>query len=261
MRKAHNRLDIDVKYIVQEYLSGKSSGEIASELGVGNHVILTRLREEGVPRREQPKYPEVTKEVLTELYVNQKMSTRAIGAQFGCSNKLILKRLTKFGIPTRLHAGDPAFNPQERKEMYGMQRESHPLWKGGVTVIQKTLRLATQEWRERELKRNDFTCFITNKRGGDLHVHHTTPFHVLRGQAEQELGISLNETIADYDEATVGIIRTKFAELHEGERGYAVKPELHKLFHHHYGFKTTEADFHEFKQRYLLGEFTEKAAI
>lgn len=261
MRKAHNMLDVDSKYIATEYTSGRSAQSIATEIGVDKSIILTRLKEEGIPRRKQPTYPEITKEVLTELYTNQKLSSRVIGAKFGCSNNLIIKRLKQFNIPTRLNAGDPSYSAEERKEMYGNPRETHPLWKGGVTVIEKTLRLATQDWREQEMKRGNYTCFISNKRGGDLHVHHVTPFHVLREQAEKELGIPLRETIADYDTDTVAVICDKIAELHKVEKGYVITAELHKKFHSLYGFKTTEADLLEFKTRYRLGELNEKVAI
>lgn len=260
-RKAHNRLNIDVEFVTREYLSGRTAQSIATELGVSKKSILTRLKEEGVSRRQQPTYPEVTKEVLAELYINQKLSTRTIAGRFGCSSRYIIARLEEYGIPTRLHAGDPSFTEDERKEKWGVAREEHPMWKGGVTGINEALRGATEDWRNSELRRNDYTCYVTGKRGGDMHVHHTTPFHVMRDEMITELGFDMRPTISDYTDLEVEVMRERIAEMHKGERGYVLTPLIHKLFHTQYGFDTDYNDLVEFKTRYQKGEFNESEAI
>lgn len=261
MRKAHNRINLDVKYVAQEYMNGRTAQSIATELGVGKKTILTRLREEGISRRQQPTYPEVNKASLTEYYVNQKLSSRDVAEIFGCSNNLVLKRLEQFDIESRQRVGDPTFTEAERKAKWGRPREEHNLWKGGVTGINETLRGATDDWRKAELRRNNFTCYVTGKRSGDLHVHHVTPFHEMRDKVVSELGIELLPTIADYDEDTVEAMRNRIVELHESEKGYVITSEMHKLFHTLYGFKTDVNDLTEFKTRHRLGEFNEMQAI
>lgn len=261
MRKAHNRIELDANYIAQEYTNGRTAQSIATELCVSKKTILTRLREEGITRRQQPTYPEVNKASLTEYYVNQKLSSRDVAEIFGCSNNLILKRLEQFGIESRQRVGDPSFTEEERKAKWGRPREEHNLWKGGVTGINETLRGATEEWRKAELRRNNFTCYVTSKRSGDMHVHHVTPFHEMRDKAVAELGVELLPTIADYSEEQVEAMRAKIVELHENEKGYVMTVEMHKLFHSLYGFKTDANDLEEFKTRYRLGEFDELMAV
>lgn len=260
MRKAHNRLNLDVEYITKEYLAGRTAQSIATELGVGKKTILTRLKEEGVQRRQQPSYPEVTKEVLEELYTNQKLSTRTIASKFRCSNKFVNTRLEEFEIPIRLNAGDPSFTEEERKEKWGQVREAHPRWKGGVTGINETLRGATEEWRNRELQRSNYTCFVTGVRTGDMHVHHITPFHKMRDSMMDELGIDMRPTISDYTDTEVEIMRERMSEMHEGEEGYVMTAQMHKLFHSLYGFDTDVDDLYEFKTRHRLGEFSKLLA-
>jgi hypothetical protein len=261
LAKAHNRLDIDVSYVTSEYIKGRTADDIAKELGVSKKSILTRLKEAGVGRRKQPTYPEVTYEVLQEMYINQKLSTRDIAEKFGCSNKYIGARLSEFGIPKRKRVGDESFTEEERKAKWGKSREEHNMWKGGVTGLNETLRYSATDWRLKELKRGNFTCFVTGQRGGDLHVHHITPFHEIRDQALYEIGVEMRQSIADYDNKTLTSLRNKIAELHEREEGYILAPHIHKIFHSLYGFKTTKEDLLEFKKRYQIGEFNERRRL
>lgn len=260
MRKPHNRLDIDVNYISSEYESGRTAQDIASELGVSKKSILTRLKEAGVARRKHTP-PSIGREQLYNFYVDQKLSTRAIGDMIGCSSKYVSNKLIEYGIPRRKRVGDPSFSKEERRAKWGKSREEHNLWKGGVTTLNETLRFITSEWRIEQLHKHKYTCFITGQKGGDLHVHHIRPFHEIRDHALAELGIDVAGKIADHTEETMTILRNRIAELHEGEKGFPIKPEFHKLFHKLYGFKTTEVDLLEFKKRYQSGEFNELIAI
>ena len=260
-RRAHNRMELDAEYIKRAYLSGISANSIAKELDVSKRTILRRLREQGVERRQANTFPEITKEVLQELYTESKLSTRDIAERYGCSSRLILKRLRKYGIPIRKHAGDPIFTKEERKMKWGRSREQHNLWKGGVTGINQVLRGAIDEWIFDRLKEQNFTCFISGKSTGDMQVHHETPFHKLRDRLVTEMGIELKPTIADYTEAEVETMRENMREIHEQEAGYVLTREVHSLFHSLYGFETTREDLLDFKRRYHSGEFDEKEAI
>jgi hypothetical protein len=251
--KAHNRLDLDISYISSEYISGRTAQDIATELGVSKKAVLNRLKEAGVQRRK-PEYPAVTKEALLEVYVNQKLSTRAVGDMFGCSGRFVSTKLDEYEIPKRKRVGDPSFTEEERKAKWGKTREEHNMWKGGVTGLNETLRYAATDWRLNELKRGNFTCFVTGQRGGDLQVHHITPFHEIRDRALSEVGVEMRQSISEYDEETVRSLRNKIAELHELEEGYVLAQHIHKIFHSLYGFKTTLEDLMEFKARYNSGD-------
>ena len=57
--------------------------------------------------------------------------------------------------------------------------DRHPNWKGGRGGRAKSVRASVEyrEWRLSILRRDDFTCQICSRRGGNLHVdHHPVPF-------------------------------------------------------------------------------------
>lgn len=259
-RVPHNRIKIDVNYVVEEYTKGRSAQDIGKELGVSKKTILTRLKENEISRRQSPKYEEITENILRDLYIDKKLSTREIAGKYGCSNRLVLKRLHEYGIPVRKHAGDPAFTSEERKEKWGRPLERHNLWQGGITSLNESLRNVTYEWRDEHLRKFNYRCYITGKHSHDLHVHHVKPFNVIRDEALVELKLDKRESVKDYTLEEIEALKDLVAEKHEYEKGYPIDSEIHTLFHSLYGFKTTEADLLEFKQRYNSGEFDEKEA-
>lgn len=129
------------------------------------------------------------------------------------------------------------------------------MWKGGVSGINENLRSSIKQWKQDVAKAQNYTCCITGKRINNFHIHHITPFHVIRDEAIAELGIELKATLAENDEEVIGRLKRRIVDVHEQEQGYVVTAELHQLFHTIYGYKTTEIDFEEFKTRYQSGEF------
>lgn len=78
------------------------------------------------------------------------------------------------------------------------------------------------------LKRDNYTCQITGKKGGDLNVHHLNCF-------------------SDYEEGRMDL-----------DNCITLSKEIHKLFHKIYGNKhNTKEQFKEFKYRYINKEFEE----
>ena len=57
-------------------------------------------------------------------------------------------------------------------------KESHHLWKGGITPDNQKVRrsLEMRLWREAVFARDNYICQGCQKRGGDLHAHHVKPF-------------------------------------------------------------------------------------
>jgi len=176
VRVAHNRREDITKEVVSKlYLEGKSSIEIAGILGVNKSVVLRRLKEASISRRTFNAYENITKEVLHDLYVIKRMSTREVAKQFGCSNKLICKRLDIYGIPKRLR-NDPSFTHDERKVKYGSSKENHPLWKGGVTTVTGLIRNRLSWVSKERLIVDEFTCQSCGVKGGEMHAHHIRRF-------------------------------------------------------------------------------------
>lgn len=60
-------------------------------------------------------------------------------------------------------------------------QHNHWNWQGGITKYNLAIRNSNQykQWRDDIFSRDNYTCRICHKRGGDLHVHHLTPFSLL----------------------------------------------------------------------------------
>lgn len=56
--------------------------------------------------------------------------------------------------------------------------EKHPMWKGGVTPINKKIRQSREykKWRTQVFERDDYTCQSCLTRGGDVNAHHIKRF-------------------------------------------------------------------------------------
>ena len=134
-------------------------------------------------------------------------------------------------------------------------------WNGGVSELRDFLRKTVDEWKFDSLKAHDFKCVITDEKAQDLQVHHLTPFHVIRDEALNELGLSVYENIGDYTEFELNRIVDLVHLKHKEELGVPLRYHIHRLFHSEYGNSATSEDFEEFKQRYHSGEFDEKEAI
>ena len=74
-----------------------------------------------------------------------------------------------------------AMSPEIRRKISDtlkLQKEKRHNWKGGITPIIHLIRSSGEyiNWRNAVRRRDDFTCQICHKRGGDLHVDHIKPF-------------------------------------------------------------------------------------
>jgi len=175
-RVARNRYThIKNEDIVKLYLKGMSSNQIAGLFNVSSTLILRRLDEVGVGRRKPNTYPNLTKELLEDLYNIQKLSSRDIAAKVGCSNRLVLKRLKKFNIQIRLNAGDKSFTSEERKEKWGMRLDEHPRWKGGVTAVSRLIRNRLAWVSKERLALDGYKCGECGA-PRNLHAHHLRRF-------------------------------------------------------------------------------------
>lgn len=59
-----------------------------------------------------------------------------------------------------------------------MSGSGHPMWKGGVTPIHRSIRtsISYKKWRKSVFERDDYTCVWCGKRGGELNADHIKAF-------------------------------------------------------------------------------------
>lgn len=60
-------------------------------------------------------------------------------------------------------------------------REKNNLWRGGITKLNKKIRESFQYtiWREKNFKRDNYTCQLCGQKGGKLQVDHIIPFALI----------------------------------------------------------------------------------
>lgn len=262
-RVAHNKIPMDEPYIIEQYKLGRSTNDIAVELGVSGSAISRRLSKLGVEKRKL-EY-DITKEELQRLYIDEKLSVRNIAKHFGCGKTHINKLLVRHEIPLRKNAGDPSFTTEERRIKWGQPGAEHPLWKGGVTSLNEHLRKTSHDWRDAKMAESNYRCWITGKESPRLNVHHAYPWHKLRDEAMQAVGIYGYTNVGECPPELVEECYEKLVEAHRKLPGYVIDERLHVLFHQLYGNDVTDADIHEFKERYLAGKYdalsTRKEAV
>jgi len=137
------------------------------------------------------------------------------------------------------------------------RRSGSVFWKGGVTSLNDYLRSLLKTWRQKSLKTYNYTCFVTEKRGGKLHVHHVEPYSVIRDRILAELRLPIKESIGDYSEDDLDRLTSSFLKFHEENLGLPLRKDIHALFHKMHGFEASFADLVDFKRRYIAGEFTQ----
>ena len=111
------------------------------------------------------------------------------------------------------------------------KREKHPNWNPNLTDEEREKGRHIEgydDFIKQVLKRDNYTCQITGKRGGKLEVHHLNCYSDFKeGRTDTNNCITLSK-------------------------------EIHKLFHKIYGNKhNTKEQFEEFKHRYINKEFEE----
>lgn len=256
-RGGHNKAPINEPYIIEQYELGRSTNDIAAELGVSGSAVSRRLTKLGIAKRKL-EY-DIPKSELRRLYIDEKLSVRDIAKQFGCGKTYINRLLKRYDVPLRKNAGDPSFTKEERRAKWGQYGAEHPLWKGGVTSINEYLRKASHDWRDAKMAQANYRCWITGEEVPRLNVHHAYPWHKLRDEAMQAVGIYGLESVGDCSPELIEECYEKLVDKHRTLPGYVIDERLHVLFHQVYGNDVTDADIHEFKERYLRGEFNVKS--
>ena len=144
-------------------------------------------------------------------------------------------------------------NKGSNNGMYGKRRDEVASWQGGVTLIKKHLREATNEWKKACLEKHNFRCFVTGKKG-KLHVHHASKsFREIRNEIFRKYNLELDKstTIGEIDVELLNKITEDMIKYHNNIIGLPMLTDVHKLFHDTYGYKdNTYEQLLEFKNNF-----------
>lgn len=145
-----------------------------------------------------------------------------------CSHHYCSKECSNKGWTLHYSGKNNPLYGRKRPDMLG---ENNPSWNKELSDEDRQDRRLIEGYRPfivSVLKRDNYTCQITGKRGGDLNVHHLNCF-------------------SDYEEGRMDL-----------DNCITLSKEIHRLFHKIYGNKhNTKEQFEEFKHRYHNGEFKE----
>jgi len=98
---------IPINEILRLYQTlGLSATDVASELGVTRQAISFRLNQAGVATRQnQRKAPAFDREILIELYVNQKLSVDEVARKLRSKPAIVARSMDCHGIERRRPGG------------------------------------------------------------------------------------------------------------------------------------------------------------
>jgi transposase len=188
--------------VCEAYRNGTSVQELAARFQVAESSIKRLLNRHGVERRPNRIY-KLRKDqqgTVKKLYTEGK-STHEIGALLGLSHNAVLTLLDRLGVERRpavesrrKYYRSPEWNKNRglsTRKMYAAnpwklvemsaQRQGIPLgeWKGFSHSAHERLRAGADNWQWRlaVFKRDNHTCALCHKRGGQrLNAHHIRLF-------------------------------------------------------------------------------------
>jgi len=158
-----NRLNLPLEEIKDRYLNGESACSIAKDYNTSHIVIIYNLNKLGVKTRIPNKRKDIDSYII-ENYPKGK-TARQIAKELEVSHGTIGRHMRDLNIKSR---GKP-------KGIIHHNYNPHLQFKDRC---RKYIELAT-DWQQEIFKRDNYTCTICGKRGGDLNAHNTTPFDEL----------------------------------------------------------------------------------
>lgn len=128
--------------------------------------------------------------------------------------------------------------------------ENNNSWNGGTTELNDYLRESLKEWKVKSLEHYGYKCVITGEVGGELEIHHRTPFNEIVYKTMKNLGYEYNNLqINRFNEEELELIKNKFLEFSMQELGYPLRKYIHREFHNIYGLKVSAEDFDDYVYR------------
>lgn len=208
----------------------------------------------GCYHREQlsvTEFEDLTNHTFGKLTVLEQASSRVVHDKRGNYKKRVWRCACECGAIVEVLENSLKTGHTNSCGCYHLERvvealsgEKSPNWRGGITAIQDRIRASSRyaAWRDMVFARDDYTCQVSKKRGGKLHVHHIKPF----------AKILEDNQISTWKAARV------CAELWDVANGITLSDEYHAKdcsgsFHAIYGTRATEADFHQW-----FGEMRQK---
>ena len=116
--------------------------------------------------------------------------------------------------------------------------ENHWNYKGGISIIEDSIRNALYNWKSVIWNNYNNVCAIRKNRQQKLVVHHLTSLSLIYKQALQSIGMDIDRFHTKINELSNDIIDNvinQILSLHNNETGILISEDIHRLFHQEYG--------------------------
>ena len=116
--------------------------------------------------------------------------------------------------------------------------------------ISRYIRKNNHGWRNKVIDKKDYKCELTG-RTDNLIVHHVRSFNLVLDEVLKEFNIKADDNMSNYDDAFLKQVLYRFREIQNKYPVVLIHEDIHKLFHHEYGYGyNTEEQWNEFVERH-----------
>ena len=181
-------IKITKEQLIELYVNQKlTTYKIAEMFDCSPECIQTKLKRQDIKVRTrseagkvsyfkgemQSQYVRIARQDLYNLYIIDRMTTYQIGDMYNCSDVTIQKRLKKFGIKVRP-------SKDNFKNMKFTGEDNWNFIDGRTPLCERLRKLPeSKDWRKAIFERDDYSCQVCDKMGGDLEAHHIIAFSIL----------------------------------------------------------------------------------
>ena len=192
---------INDQELIDLFNQGLMHKEIAKRLGYSTCYITQRLNKLGYSTYRKDSRKEI------ERLHNEGLQDDQIADILGCTRSNVTVLLNRMGYTNR-RSREKSIDERNRisnKLIGRYTSENNPNYKGYQNEKQAA-RGIFKTISKRLIRKNNYTCSICNKRGGDLETHHIKPFNIIFDEFIKNKYDGNSETLYDqlmsYDEFT-----------------------------------------------------------
>lgn len=208
----------EIKELIEYYQASFSLEDIKAIFGIkSDQSIYDILHKNNISLRGKsgnlnPSFKDIDYYRIVELYCCENNDAYQIAKKMNISETTVYNLLKMNGIKRRKTKG-----------------ANSNLWKGGITPLHVRIRTCAKYhcWRRNIFKRDNYTCQWTNKRGGELHVHHKTRF----SKIFQDFLLTYKDLDPIIDVERLFELSQAYGPFWDLFNGITVSEEIHKKLH------------------------------
>jgi hypothetical protein len=178
--------------------------------------------------------------IITEYYRDYVIGRKRIEKD-ACNNCRMIKHKDVIRL---LYNIDNIMELESAKEKISLKESgrNNYNWKGGERNLSKAVRQWISEWKLKSLKSNGYKCVITGMKSHEMEIHHVEALNQIINNILFDLDIPVKEDYGDYTHNEMMRIKQSITEYHKHNLGVPLLPEVHKLYHHLFGYEDNNVE-------------------